>query len=84
MVEAQFEPESPFELVGRWPYGSSYAVAIDEANETAYVGSGGALLVFDISNPSAPQKTAELVTPGIVNGLFLKMNFYMWPIAKAG
>ena len=38
--------------VGRWPYGLSMAVAVSGAY--AYMGSGRALLVVDVSDPGVP------------------------------
>jgi hypothetical protein len=45
------------ELVGRWPYGPSYAVAA--SGDYAYFGSGTVLMVADVSNPSAPRTAAK-------------------------
>jgi hypothetical protein len=52
------------ETFGRWPYGPAEAVAA--AGDYAYVGSGLALLVVDVSDPAAPQRLAEglCVGPG--------------------
>ncbi len=59
------------ELVGRWPYGPSYAIAVAEVNGTpyAFLGSGGVVLVLDMTDPSTPTKVSEVVTPGVVRGL---------------
>lgn len=40
------------ELLGSWPYGPAWGVAV--AGTRAYVGSGRALMVVDVSNPAAP------------------------------
>ena len=57
-------------LVGSWPFGYSYAVAVDSARNLAFIGSGGGVYVLDISNPAAPVKLSEAIRPGgTVHGL---------------
>ena len=79
--------ESPTEIedenltfAGHWPFGSSYAVAVEE--EYAYVGSGGGIYVLDISDPSSPTKVAEMTTPGWVRGLFVADSYLYVPIVR--
>lgn len=57
-------------MVGRWPYGPSYAVAADRERQLAFLGSGGAVLVFELSDPWNPAKIGEITTPGMVSALF--------------
>ena len=54
--------------VGRWAYGPAYAVTSLEIDSTPYalLGSGGAVLVLDLTDPANPTKVGEIVTPGIV------------------
>lgn len=40
--------------VGAWQYGTSEAVAVDTVRSYAYLGSGGAIRTFDISDPGNP------------------------------
>jgi len=49
------------ELVGRWPYGPTWA--LDVSGDHAYFGSGKALLVADISDPAAPQVVGDVLLP---------------------
>jgi hypothetical protein len=55
------------ELVGRWPHGQAAAVAV--SGDVAYVGSGAALLVVDISNPAAPTVLGDLDLPELILGV---------------
>jgi len=55
------------ELVGRWPYGPAYAVAV--SGDFAYFGSGTVLLVADISNPASPQVVGEVAFPNSFLGV---------------
>jgi hypothetical protein len=55
------------ELLGLWPYGPAYEVAV--AGSTAYVGSGPTLLVVDVSVPASPQLLGEVTLPEIVSGV---------------
>ncbi|MBS1241887.1 MAG: Laminin sub domain 2, partial [Gemmatimonadetes bacterium] len=54
-------PASCPELVGRWPYGSTWAVAI--SGGYAYYGNGTALMVAEVFDPAAPQVVGEVVLP---------------------
>ena len=68
-----FSPNSGDSLnvscVGRWPFGSSYAVEVQD--DLVYLGSGGGIYVLDISDPTSPMVVTEFATPGLVRGLFL-------------
>jgi hypothetical protein len=55
------------DLVGRWPYGPTYAVAV--SGTTAYVGSGAALIVVDVSDPWRPTVLGDLHVPGVVRDI---------------
>ena len=52
------------ELVGQWPYGEVWAAAV--SGDYAYFGSGGALMVADVSEPSAPQVVGSVALPDIL------------------
>ena len=57
----------PVTLVGQWG-GPSFAAAV--VGNRAYVGSGPRLLIFDVSNPSAPLLLGRSeVLPGVVRGV---------------
>jgi hypothetical protein len=51
-------------LVGRSPYGPAYAVAVSDGY--AYLGSGAALIVVDVSVPSSPLVAGWVVLPDVV------------------
>ena len=54
-------------LAGNWPYGPSYAVAIDSARNLAFCGSGGGVYELDVSNPAQPLEQSEAIrTRGVV------------------
>ena len=59
-VSAQDCPE----LVGRWPYGPTRAVAVD--GDYAYFGSGTVLMVADVSNLASPNVVGEVEFWGLV------------------
>ena len=52
------------ELVGRWPYGLAYAVAVSGSH--AFFGSGTVLVVADVSNAAAPLAVGEVVLPNVL------------------
>ena len=74
------------ELVGRWPYGPSYAIAVAEVNGTpyAFLGSGGVVLVLDMTDLSTPTKVSEVVTPGVVRGLTVSGSLALVADGSAG
>ena len=45
--------------VGNWPFGKAIGVAVDTARDIVYLGSGGAVLVLDVSNLSSPQLVSD-------------------------
>jgi len=49
------------EMIGRWPYGPTWA--LDVLGDHAYFGSGKALMVADISDPAAPQVVGDILLP---------------------
>lgn len=62
-------------LVGGWPFGPSYAVAVDEARNIAFLGSGGGVYILNVANPSNPVKISEAIhTKDRVEGLFYQSN----------
>ena len=50
--------------VSWWPYGTCYDVAYDPSTGLLVIGSGGAILLLDVSDPSRPIKVNELVLEG--------------------
>jgi hypothetical protein len=55
------------ELVGRWPYGRTNAVAV--SGSFAYFGSGTALVVADVSTPSTPHVVGDVTLPDFIDGV---------------
>jgi hypothetical protein len=50
--------------VSWWPYGTTYDVAYDPATGMLVAGSGGTILLFDVSDPTHPFKVNDLVLEG--------------------
>jgi hypothetical protein len=59
------------EACGSWAFGPNYAVALDESREVLFSGSGGAVLVWDVADPFAPELRSNTIqTEGLVLDLF--------------
>ncbi|MEO0068571.1 MAG: hypothetical protein ABIK23_05510 [candidate division WOR-3 bacterium] len=70
---------------GSWPFGPSYAVALDPARNLAFVGSGGGVYILNVSNPSSPVKVSEAIhTKGLVYGLYYQANRLYIAAKEAG
>ncbi|NIR47638.1 T9SS type A sorting domain-containing protein [candidate division KSB1 bacterium] len=69
-------------LVGRWPDGPcNTAIAVENI---AYTGNGGAIDVLDVFEPDRPAKIGRVVTPGVVNDIFVTGNYLYIANGKAG
>jgi hypothetical protein len=56
--------------IGNWPYGAAIAVAGDTLRHLVYLGSGGAVLILDVSDLSRPKLVSDVInTTGLVVGL---------------
>lgn len=64
--------EDALELTGNWPYGSSSSVAVDEARDLVYLASGGAVLILDASDVTAPALVSDAIR---TDGLILDMDY---------
>jgi hypothetical protein len=62
-------------LVGRWPFGPSYAIAMDREKEVAFLGSGSAIYVLDVRAPENPLKLAEIETAGMVGRIIYRDGY---------
>ncbi len=73
-------------LIGNWPFGPSYAVALDPARSLAFCGSGGGVYLLNVSNPAQPVKLSEAIhTRGVVvEGLFYHNNRLFITAEEAG
>ncbi len=80
-------PEKDIHRVGSFPFGISYAVAVDDdARDLTFLGSGGAVLIIDRSDPSAPVLVSDdVLTRGFVKGLdFNGMNQRLYAACEEG
>ncbi len=58
------------ERMDGWPYAGARAVAVDADRDLVFLGSGGAVLVLDVSDPAEPQLVSDsLHTDGHVRDL---------------
>jgi hypothetical protein len=68
-------------FIGNWPFGPSYAVAVDSARELVFLGSGGGVYILDVSTPSEPRRISEKIrTRGDVMDMFYRsrdQNLYI-------
>ena len=70
---------------GSWPFGPSYAVALDPSRNLAFMGSGGVVYVLGVSNPARPQKLSEAIhTRGVVYGLCYQASRLYIAAGEAG
>jgi photosystem II stability/assembly factor-like uncharacterized protein len=59
-----------FVRLGSWTFGGASAVAHDQARNLVFLASGGAILVLDTSDETAPQLVSDTIdTRGFVTGL---------------
>ena len=57
-------------LVGMWNYG--YPFAIHTTNDYLYLGSGGGVIIYDISDTTNPEKIGNISFPGgYVRGIYV-------------
>ncbi len=62
--------EASLERLQGWPYAGSRAVAVDSDRDLLFLGSGGVILVLDVTDPAAPQLVYDgLRTDGHVRDL---------------
>lgn len=63
---------SEWEVIGSWPYGACNTVIAD--SNYVYIGTGGVIIIADMTDPSAPVELSRIVTPGAVWKLFKSGN----------
>ena len=68
------------ELVGRLPFGPTYAVAT--SGDYAFFGSGPVLKIADITDPTTPLVVAEIVLPDFVAGLRCRETTSTWRMGR--
>jgi len=55
---------------GSWPFGNADAIALDDERDLVFVGTGGAVLVLDVADPSNPVLLSDSIrTRGFVHEL---------------
>jgi hypothetical protein len=60
-----------YERIGAWPFGPTHCIEVDPARDLAFLGSGGVVLILDVSDPTAPVLvTDELRTQGVAYDAF--------------
>lgn len=65
-----FDSEN-IEFLGAWPYGAARGVAYDSVRDLGFFGSGGIVVVVDVSDPGNPVTVSEAIrTRGVVEDLF--------------
>jgi photosystem II stability/assembly factor-like uncharacterized protein len=74
-TEKTLNPTDYLLYAGNWPYGPSEAVAVDSINNIVYLGSGGAVLVLDVTNPANPVLLTDTIrTHGLVYDIFIDLS----------
>ena len=58
--------------VGNWPYGAAIAVAADTARHIVYLGSGGAVLILDVTDLTEPQLLSDAINS---KGLVVDLDY---------
>jgi len=69
-------------LIGRWPNGPCNTTFI--VGSFAYIGNGGAMDILDISDVNAPVRVGQVVTPSVVEGIFVASNYAYLADGTAG
>ena len=70
------------ERVGHWPYGYSYAVAVD--GTTAFFGVGAMLRAVDVSTPASPVIISEVPLGNVVSDIELSGDVLVAAISGGG
>jgi hypothetical protein len=58
-----FTKAPKLEWVGSWPFGPIWCAEIDTARNLLFAGSGGGVLILDISNPKNPKIVSDALRP---------------------
>jgi hypothetical protein len=72
LASADLRADCP-ELVGRWPYGPVAAVSVRDGY--AYIGSGTAVVVVDVSDPTRPVRVGLADTPDYVQDVTIEGSY---------
>jgi hypothetical protein len=80
----QPDAANPMAIIGRWPFGPCLAVAVDDARQLIFEGSGAGIYVLQNQEPNPPLKVAELKLPGLVKGLFYESSKKRLYVATEG
>ncbi|MBN2378212.1 hypothetical protein JXM67_00200 [candidate division WOR-3 bacterium] len=81
-------------FIGNWPFGPSYAIAYDEERRLVFLGSGGGVYIYDVTDIDKPVLISDTIrTQGIVYDLCYEKSwkqlyvaatwgFQIWDISK--
>lgn len=71
---------------GDWPFGSTRELALDQERNLLFASSGGAVVIQDVSDPSAPVVLSDVIrTQGLVSDLFYdESNLRLYIAADEG
>ena len=78
--------QDPLPSCGEWPFGNTRELALDEQRNLLFASSGGAVVIQEVSNPSAPVVLSDAIrTKGVVADLFYdESNFRLYIAADEG
>jgi hypothetical protein len=62
-------------FIGNWPFGACHAVSCDPSRNLVFLGSGGGVYIYNVSNPSNPVKVSEKIhSRGLITGIFYSLS----------
>ncbi len=78
--------EDPLPSCGEWPFGSTRELALDQQRNLLFASSGGAVVIQNVSDPSAPVVLSDAIrTKGVVADLFYdESNMRLYIAADEG
>jgi len=71
-INQSFKRDSNMTVLGRWAQGRCMATFVTD--HTVYFGNGCTMEVVDFSNPEAPVRIGKIVTPSIIQGIYVSGN----------
>ena len=78
--------QDPLPTCGEWPFGNTRELAFDQQRNLLFASSGGAVVIQNVSNPSAPVVLSDAIrTKGVVADLFYdESNMRLYIAADEG
>lgn len=71
MMKSKSRQNDEWEVVGSWPYGACNTVTAD--NDHVYIGTGGVIIITDMTDPSNPIEVANYEGDGNFNDVYVKV-----------